>query len=502
MLKQKFVVHFGSNFIITILTMMAGLVVARVAGPQVVGVISYGTSYVGIWLFITGLFGSGHIKLISEGQDIGHCMRAYSRLFLGSLSVYFIVVCGFFLIQKYVLRIGFESRTQEIVVILSLFIAVFNKFYEYASTTFTATMEQAKANLPEFSKSIILQVGRIVLVLLGFKAIGLTSWNAFITFLFLPIIFKLLRKYPRTAWNRLLFNKYIAFAVPILLIVVINSIVQYSDKLLLAHYTSTTELGYYSAANSFGGLIMLASSSIGNIFFPLFSSLLANKDWSTVRQKIMHYQELLTLFVFPLVCVLTMISRPLLTTVLGAKYGPSVEPFMIISLATYILIVGMPYGNIITGAGRFYLFAGINLIKLVVFLLAITLFVSPRFLGLGAVGVALNLLVVNTACNYFCLFFARRLSGLSFFQWRNIARYALASALAIALYWIRHDLATWFSFWWVVAVPLYLGIVYGLMWITGMLTKKQFRMFAEIFNIKKAVGYIQNELCEKAGKND
>jgi len=487
---------------ITVLTMMAGLVVARVAGPQVVGIISYGTSYVGIWLFITGLFGSGHIKLISEGQDIGHCMRAYSRLFWGSLCVYIIAVSGFYLVQKYLLHVGFESRSQEIVIVLSLFIAVFNKFYEYASTTFTATMEQAKANLPEFLKSIILQFGRIVVVLLGFKAIGLSAWNAFITFLFLPIVFKLLKKYPPTAWNRSLFNKYIAFSVPILLIVVINSIVQYSDKLLLAHYTSTTELGYYSAANSFGGLIMLASTSIGNIFFPLFSSLLARKDWGAVRQKIMQYQEMLALFVFPFVCALLIISRPMLTTVLGMKYGPSVEPFMIISLATYIMIVGMPYGNIITGSGRFYLHAGINLIKLVVFLLSITLFVSPRFLGLGAIGVALNLLVVNILCNYFWLFFARRLSGLTFYQGRNIARYVLASAIAIALYGIRDDLAYWFSLWWIVAVPVYLASVYGLMWIMGLVTKKQFEIFTEIFNLKKVVRYIQNELCENTGKNE
>lgn len=96
MLKQKFLVHFGSNFIVRILSLFAGIIVARVAGPEVVGTISYGTSYVMVWGFITGLFGSGHIKLVSEGQDIGKCMAVYSRLLVGSVAVYFLVVSVFF----------------------------------------------------------------------------------------------------------------------------------------------------------------------------------------------------------------------------------------------------------------------------------------------------------------------------------------------------------------------------------------------------------------------
>ena len=119
--------------------------------------------------------------------------------------------------------------------------------------------------------------------------IGLTAWNAIITLLFIPLVWKLLKKYPGTVWDQQLFRKYVSYAIPIFLIVVIDSIIHYSDKLLLAHFTNATELGYFSAANTIGGMITLASSSIGFIFFPLFSSLIAKKKWEVVRQKItMH----------------------------------------------------------------------------------------------------------------------------------------------------------------------------------------------------------------------
>lgn len=502
MLKQKFLVHFGSSFIVRILTMVAGIIVARIAGPEVVGVISYGTAYVGIWMFITGLFGSGHIKLISEGQDIGKCMRVYSRLFMGSLAVYVLVVGAFFFVQKYVLRVGFESRTQEIVVILSLLVAISNKLYEYGSTTFTATMEQAKANWPKLLECVAWQLGRILVVLLGFRAIGLSAWNAFITFLFLPLVYKLLKKYPRTEWDRQLFKKYIGYAVPILLIVVIDSIIHYADKLLLAHYSNTTELGYYSAAYSIGGMIMMASVSIGNIFFPLFSSLLARKDWGAVRLKIVQYQELLALFVFPLVCAVVLVARPLLTTVLGAKYGPSIEPFMVIALATYVTVAGMPYANILTGAGRFYLNVWINLIKLAVFVLSITVLVSPKFLGLGALGLALNLLAINLFSNLLFLSFAKRLSKLSFFHLKNMLRYALALSIALGLYLFRDAFANWLSFWWIVIIPVYLALVYGLMLILRLADRDHFKMLADALNIRKVLVYVRGELGDDAGRHE
>lgn len=272
MLKQKFVTHFGSHFVVRIIALFSGIIVARVAGPEVVGTIAYGTSYVMLWGFISGLFGTGHIKLISEGQDIGKCMSVFSRLYFGSVMVYFIVVLGFFLFQKYILNIDFGGSTQQVVIMVLLAANILDKFYQYSNVTFTATMEQARANLPVFLKSILWQTGRIAVVLLGFKAVGLVTYNLVITFLILPLVYNLIKKYPRSGWDNQLFKRHMNYAMPIFLIVIINSIIRYSDKLLLAHFTNTTELGYYSAAFSIGGMIMLASASIGNIFFPLFSA--------------------------------------------------------------------------------------------------------------------------------------------------------------------------------------------------------------------------------------
>lgn len=494
MLKQKFLVHFGSNIIIKVFTLAGGIVVARIAGPDVVGTIAYGTAYVSLWAFITGLFGSGHIKLVSEGQDKVKCMAVYGRLLAGSVALYFFVVLGVFLFQKFVLKVTFDSKVQQIVILLLLIANVFGAFYHYSSTTFTATMEQARANLPHLLRSISWQIGRIVVVLLGFKAVGLATWNLVITILFLPLVYHLIRKYPPGKWDKVLFKKYVHYAIPILMIVVINSIIQHADRLVLAHFTTITELGYYSAAYSIGGVILMVSGSIGDIFFPLFSTLLATNNWAEVKNKILKYQEFLSLFIFPAVCLVVVISSPLILLVLGSQYEPSILPFMILSLATYIVIVGMPYGNILTGMGRFYLTVWINVIKLAVFAVSITLFLSPRFLGMGATGLALHLVVINALTNYLFLFFAKRLSGQSFFSSANFFRYLLVIVVSLAFYQFRTTFGEWSTLWWIIIIPVHFLSVYLIMFMTGLMQKSHLLQLAELINLKKLKGYIKNDL--------
>ena len=99
MLKQKFATQFGTSILIKLVTMIAGFIVARFAGPVVLGTISYGTSYVSIWAFIGTIFVTGHLKLVSEGQDHGDCVATYVWLKSISIVVYIVFVLGWLSFQ-------------------------------------------------------------------------------------------------------------------------------------------------------------------------------------------------------------------------------------------------------------------------------------------------------------------------------------------------------------------------------------------------------------------
>lgn len=493
MLKQRFIVQFGSNILIKLVTMIAGIVVARIAGARVVGIIAFGTSYVSIWGFINTIFAAGHLKLVSEGRDHGNCITTYTYLKGGSIALYLFVVLCWFICQKYLFNYKFESSDQQVIIIILLFVTALTQARNIVSNSYTATLQQAKANLPGVIEKTLFNVGRIVVVALGFRAIGLASWNLMTVIIVLPMCYILFRQLPWGVWDHGLFEKYKYYGVPSIFINIINSILQYADKLILAHYTNVGELGYYSVAMAVGGSLMLISNSIGTIFFPLFSKLISENKWDQVNNKMHIYQEINTLFILPVTILLVIIARPFLITLLGPQYEQSVVPFMIIILSTYVVIVGVPYGNIIYGLGKFYVNVWLSVIKLITFFFSITFFVSPIFLDLGAIGVALNLLLINLLSNSMYFLISHKIGHLTFDRINNV-RMVVIIVLSGAIYYLSRILSSHTSWWWVIIIPIYLVIVYAILFATKLIRIKNIQVLLDVLNIKKTYKYISDEL--------
>ncbi len=496
MLKQRFLVHFGTNFITHFLGIIAGIIVARIAGPSVVGVLSYGTAYVSILGFITGIFGSAHIKLVSEGRDQSSCLAVYGRLRGISAIIYFIATAGMFLIQKYLLNYQFESKEIQIVILLSL-IAHFLSIYEgYSNVVYTANLKQAKANLPGFFRDIAWHIGRVVIVILGFRAITLATYKMILSVLVVLYCAYLLKEFPKGKYDKILAKQFFKFGIPSLIIVIINNITGYADKLLLAHYTNTTQLGYYSAAFSLGGMFMLIAMPVSNIFFPLFSKMISMNNWEGVNINIFKYQEFIILFLFPIMCILAITIKDPLLLVLGKRYKPSVTPLIILLFSTYVVLLGLPYANVITGMGKFYIYAWTNVIKLVIFIISITIFVSPRFLNLGATGLAYNQLVLNLTGNLVYLFYVMNYGKVRLFMKNNI-RHLVIILISFAAFLGSKYVKNTYEYWWLFYIPLYLIVCYGILIKFKLIGKEHWLLLTEALNIKKTLNYAKDEMSNR-----
>jgi O-antigen/teichoic acid export membrane protein len=477
--------------------MIAGIFVARFAGPEVVGIISYATSYVMIFT-IFFVFGPGHVKIMSEGKDIGNYLATYTWLQLGSFTAWFLIVLGWFLSQKYFFVNQFESQVQEIVILITLFATLFGYLLDFSNATFTGRLEQAKANYPLILKNLLYNIGRIAVVVLGFKAIALASLNLLTSLLLLPLAYKLFRTLSWGKWDWKLAKRYFAYGIPFLLSNFVDTITKYSDKLVLQRYTSTKELGYYGAALSIGGLIMIGGRSIAIVFFPLFSSLISENKWDVVNKKIKDFENFITTFIFPTICLLVIIGEPFIITLLGHRYEPSVQPFKLLLFSSYLTLVGMPYGNILAGMGRFYIGTWINLIKFFIYIVAIFIFVSPDFLGLGATGLALNLLVVNLFSNLLFFIISKRIGDVKV-GFQNFFRHVIILAISVIFYLSIHFISQIGVLWWLALIPVYLIVVYGILLLTGFLTKEQLEQFIDLFKLKKTIFYFRDEVS-KPGK--
>ena len=108
---------------------------------------------------------------------------------------------------------------------------------------------QAKANIINICNTLIFHIGRIIIVILGARAVGLAIWQLIAIILLLPLAYKMYKELPKGNWDKNLARKYFYFGWPMLFVYLIESLINNSDKLILAHFTSVEELGYYATTH-------------------------------------------------------------------------------------------------------------------------------------------------------------------------------------------------------------------------------------------------------------
>lgn len=492
MLKQKFLVQFGSNFFIKIFAIFASIIVARIAGPKVIGTVAYGIAYASMFTFITGIWGTPHIKLVSEGKPLVDCMGVFTRLKSASILLFIIVGSSWLLLQKYVLNNSFDNKEQEIVVWISLFVVAVHQCVNFLKTTFESNLQQVKSNLPELARGFLFQTGCIVVVVLGFRAIALVSWNLASALLIMPITIYFFKSIPIGNWNIELAKKYWAYAKPLILYMVIGVILKNMDKILLKRFANVTEIGYYAIAYTLGGMILLIGRQVGTIFFPLFSSNISKGNWEKINSMIFQYQEFIMLFIFPFICFLSLISKPLITTMYGENFLPSVTPFTILLFSSYILLFSLPFGNIVTGSGKFYWYTWITAIKALFFVVTLFVLISPKFFDLAAVGLAINNLFVNFIEAFLYIIASKKLFPSKIFYKKQFC-YFLIGGIALIVVIVIKQFVFSFIITFVIGIA-YLLLIYIILISFSIITIKHKKMILDIIDIKKLLCYVKSEI--------
>lgn len=498
MLAQKLVLSYGSKIVIQLMQIAASIVVARVAGPTVLGTVAFGLAFVSMFEFLADLgIGPAHIKLVSEGQDIGKCISTYSVFKIVNITLFAVVVFGFYLAQKYVFNINFESTAHETVILVTLLAVTINEITYIPKMTFAAKTEQAKQDIPDIVRTVVYQILRIVLVLIGYKAVALAFGNLVSTILIVPIVFYLFKDYPRAKFDRELASRYLKISLPVILIGMSTNLIFYLDKVVLQYFTNSQQVGYYVAGYRIGGLIFMIGTSAGLIFFPLFSKAASKRDFVYIGRTINRYERFVFIFLMPAVMLVSLYSKPIVNVVLGSEYLQSAGIVTLIAIAMLFSISNMPYDNVITGMGFFKLAAYLNIFSLVLFVLMLLILPNPRVLNLGAVGVAYTILISNVFMGVVFRFFSRRKCPglhvgrnlhLLIFGFINYGIFCFLRNYAEK----RFGDASIF-----VIVIVYFLVVYSSLLVLGWIKKDDLRSLQQLINLKKLMTYIRGEVMGK-----
>lgn len=384
---------YASQIIIQLLGIASGIVIARVAGPSVMGKLTFGLAYAHMFGFLVQMgLGTAHIKLVSEGQPLDRCLGTYTRMIAVTTSLYVVATLTFFFIQKYGYKVNFEGFDTEFCIYAAIVASVFSSASSVVQTTFAAKIQQARQDVPNIAVNFVSALAKIVIVLLGFRVIALAGWSVVHALLILAIAAYLFRNQRIGKYDKELALKYITISAPLLMVVAVNSLIHNVDKVLLKFFVSAEEVGYYGAGYRIGGFIQIIAANIGAMFFPLFSGYLAKGQKQELLHKINQYQRASLLYIFPFV-LFVMIFAPLIVRILlGSQYQPSAIPMSIITLALFIYTVYVPFGNILVASGKYGRYAFIQIAILAAYLVMLVGFTHPKLLNLKSTGTSLALL--------------------------------------------------------------------------------------------------------------
>jgi O-antigen/teichoic acid export membrane protein len=170
------------------------------------------------------------------------------------------------------------------------------------------------------------------------------------------------------------------------------------DRLILKNFWGLTEVGFFFAIQSLITLPQSISTAGMNLFYPQVSELASKKEFV----KLQNYTDLivkyLTLAVMPLIVLIFIFAKYLITLILGPTFEQATLTLQIFSIAILILTLSRPYSYILLGSDYYKFVPIINSLILMLIIILELVFIPKsiggiKLFGLGSSGAALASLI-------------------------------------------------------------------------------------------------------------
>lgn len=502
MLKQKFALDYYSQICLQTIAVVSSIIVARVAGPTVIGIVAFGFSYAALFTFISDMnLGVAHIKLVSAGEDIGSCNSTYAILrALATIFCVFFSIATFFLLEGLKV-LTLENKHQVYVVFICIFITALSSLIRIPLDTFIAKMQIAKKNAILLLQGLGTNVLKVTVVLCGFGALAISLSNLCVVVSVFVCAAYLFTKYPFSRIDVDMAKKYLAIAIPTLLgATIIPTIILYADTLMLRCLTDARQVGFYSVALKISSFVLLLVNSSGIIFFPLFSGYITKGHYGELEKKVIKFERFIHLFMVPLVIFFVLYASEIIKIILGSSYSLSVNTLSIAMIAALISVLAQPY-KVISLAAGFYrditVFHAINLLFLIG---GIYVFASPRYLNLGSAGAAFGVLISRIFT--FALFKLMLRKKLVQIQTASNLRYMFYGLCNFAIaYLVYRFFIAGKSIVPKIVFPIaYFSATYLSLYLLRLIGKRDFIILRDVLNMKSIGAYTTEEVFGKGSE--
>jgi O-antigen/teichoic acid export membrane protein len=266
---------------------------------------------------------------------------------------------------------------------------------------------------------------------------------------------------------------------------------------MLQYFANSEQVGYYTAGYRIGSLVLMIAHSVGMLFFPLFSKATADGDLDYIKRTIEKFERFSFIFIMPSVIFLSIYSDVIIKVLLGSQYLPSISIMAIINIAMFLMVLNMPYGNVITGMGFFKLFSVLSIIYLLFFIAFMYVLPNPRLFNLGSTGAALAILISSVIIGFLYRLFAKQKCPI--LDLKKNANFMIFGIINFICFSFLYNYVSEFygMTFKLLFIPIYFGATYLVLFLLGWLNREDMRNFKKLLNLKKLGSYIKNEMSGK-----
>ena len=420
--KNRFLISFSANLVKSGFSLIAGLFTARALGP-----VNYGNlgfllgSFTAIFPLLTMGTQNAFYTFISRRS---RGVNFYALYFLG-IFIQFIILLILILLaipNDVILKIWL-GHDRVTIFISMLVVFVQQQIWQ----TVNQIAESMRKTLIIQFLSVAVSVLNIVIILTLIMFSKLSLWAVMISMIILPTLaaFIGLRliggikifKVDDDASFLEIFQEFLSYCKPLLILYVLIFIHNFSDKWLLQNFGGSIQQGFFLIANQFSTISLLATTSILNIFWKEIAVSWENHDLH--RVKILYTKVNRLLIIFSAFCSGLLIpwSKEIITITLGIDFSGAWPTLSIMLLYPIYQTMGQIGGSMFFAKGEtrlqmyFTLASTLLSLPLTYFMLAPQ---SSFGLDLGAIGIAIKMIMLSVFGANIQAWVISRLNGWSY----------------------------------------------------------------------------------------
>ena len=344
---KNFIETVFTKFFVVIIGMATSIIIARILGPEGRGeyAVAITISGIGVQLGNLGLH-SANTYYIAQNKEIIAPIINNSIIvsFLGGAIVSMII-------YPFIIIFDFMQITNTILLFLCLFSIPLGLAYLLLQNILLGINEVQVYNKIEIEAKVFSIVLLLLLIIVNYvNATSIFFITLLTSFIGILLVLLKLNKFVtiKIKFSANIFMNCYFYGIKSYVACLFSFLVLRADLLMVKHFLSLQEAGYYSIALNIGDMLFLFSTTLGTILFPKLSAM------KNTREKYLFTHKNLRCFT-PFIIALSLISiytAPLMVEILfGLSYIPAVSAFILLVPGIAILSLNSIYMNFFASTG-------------------------------------------------------------------------------------------------------------------------------------------------------